>query len=103
VHGLVAKQQRTGLVIKIGAVLIAAALLAVFALWPAKTRLATAAGALQCRHLYAIAHTRSETLAVDQTPPFEWTNGDDNPLRCGELRGRGLLDTTAIQRSSPDP
>jgi len=29
--------------------------------------------------------------------------GDDNPLRCGELRGRGLLDTIPIQRSSPDP
>src|SRR5713226_3755914 len=97
------KQLRRGVVIKIGAALIAVALLTVFALWPTRPRLATAASALQCRHLYTIAHTRAETLAVDQTPPFEWTEGDDNPLRCGELRGRGLLDTIPIQRSSPDP
>ena len=81
-----------------GAGLLGAALLAVFAFWPTKPQLTVAAHVLRCRHLYSIAHTRAETLAVDATPPLEWTNGDDKPLRCGELRVRGLLDTTTALR-----
>jgi len=89
---------RREVVIKVAAALFGAALLALFALWPTKPRLTVAPSALRCRHLYAIAHSRTETLAVDATPPLEWTNGDDKPLRCGELRVRGLLDTATAHR-----
>ncbi len=82
---------------KLGAALLAAALLAFFALWPTQPQYATVAAGARCRHLYSVAHTRSDTLGIDATPPFEWTNGDDKPLRCGELRVRGLLDSAAAR------
>jgi hypothetical protein len=88
---------RRSLGTKVGAALLAAALLAFFALWPTRSRYTTAPASLRCRHLYAIAHTRTDTLAVDATPPFEWTNGNDKPLRCGELRLRGLIDTATAR------
>jgi hypothetical protein len=86
--------------IAVGAALLGVALLAVFALWTRVPRLMMAPHVVRCRHLYAMAHSRSDTLAVDATPPFEWDNASDTPLRCGELRVRGLLDTTGAPASS---
>lgn len=93
------RRRRRDLVIAVGGSLIGAGLLVAIALWPtwpARRRLVTNAPDVKfwCLHFYGLARTKSDTLAVDATPPSDWA-GSDNPPRCGELRVGGLLDTTA--------
>jgi hypothetical protein len=52
--------------------------------------------AVFCRPLYAAARTPVDTSRVDATTtPTQRTEGDMNPLRCGDLRRAGLLADTA--------
>jgi hypothetical protein len=49
--------------------------------------------AVFCRPLYAAARNAIDTSRVDATTtPTQRTEGDINPLRCGDLRRANLLD-----------
>ncbi len=54
-------------------------------------RLNYAAESVRCREPYARASSRADSARVDQMFGFSQTRGNDNPIRCGELRAAGYL------------
>ena len=54
-------------------------------------RLNYAAESVRCREAYARASSRADSARVDQMFGFSQTRGNDNPIRCGELRAAGYL------------
>ncbi len=50
-----------------------------------------AAESVRCREAYGRALSRADSARVDQMFGSSQTRGNDNPIRCGELRAAGYL------------